>query len=111
MRIRFDKRDGFVKIYDKIKYLVLFDYSHCDKICDAIKCLISEKGGITNSINHNIRKIRIYSYNSLPIEKILTFLNVIIITTSVVNKNKNECYYNIFSEKSLYKDKSNTQYF
>ena len=30
---------------------------------------------------------------------------------SVVNKNKNHYYYNIFLEKGLYKDKSNTQYF
>ena len=30
---------------------------------------------------------------------------------SILNKNKNEYYYNIFSEKGLYKDKSNTEYF
>ena len=30
---------------------------------------------------------------------------------SVVNRNKNECYHNIFLEKSLRKDKSNTGYF
>ena len=30
---------------------------------------------------------------------------------SVVNKNKNGYYYNIFLEKGLYKDKSNTEYF
>ena len=29
----------------------------------------------------------------------------------ILNKNKNEYYYNIFSEKGLYKDKSNTEYF
>ena len=46
------------------------------------------------------------SYNSLPIERLLTFHNVAILTKSVVNKNQNEYYYNIFSEKGLYKDKS-----
>ena len=30
---------------------------------------------------------------------------------SVVNKNKNECYYSIVLEKSFYNDKSNAQYF
>ena len=30
---------------------------------------VSEKSGITDSINHNYRKIRIYSYNSLTTEK------------------------------------------
>ena len=52
----------------KIRYLVLFD-DWCDKICDRIKYLISEKSGIENS---NFAIIRIDSYNSLRIEKILT---------------------------------------
>ena len=50
----------------------------------------------TGSINHNLGKMRIDSYNSLPIEKILTFHNVIILIKSVVNKNKNSYYYNVF---------------
>ena len=53
LRIRFNKIDGFIKVHDKIRYLVLFDYSYCDKICDRVKYLISEKSGITDSINHN----------------------------------------------------------
>ena len=77
MRIRFNKIEGFIKIHDKIRYLVLFDYSYCDKICDMIKYLISGKSGITDSITHNFGKIRIDSYNSLPIEKILTFNNLL----------------------------------
>ena len=79
MRSRFDKIDGFIKIHDKIRYLVLFGYSHCDKICDKIKYLISDKSGITDSVNHNFARIRIELYNSLPTEKILTFHNVIIL--------------------------------
>ena len=34
-----------------------------------------------------------------------------ILIKSVVNKNKNEYYYNIFLEKGSYKDKSDTRYF
>ena len=41
-----------------------------------------------DSVNHNFRRIRIDSYNSLSIEKILTFHNVIILIKPVVNKNK-----------------------
>ena len=41
----------------------------------------------------------------------LTFYNVTLFIKSVVNKNKNNCYYDIFFEKGLHKDKSNTQYF
>ena len=44
-------------------------------------------------------------------EKILSFHNVIILMKSVVNKNKNEYYYNISLEKGSYKHKSNTRYF
>ena len=76
LRIRFDKIDGFIKSHDKIKYLVLFDYRYCDKICDKITYLISEESRTTDSINHNFARIRIDSYDSLPTEKILTFHNV-----------------------------------
>ena len=37
--------------------------------------------------------------------------NVIILIKSVVNENKNTYYYNIFLEKGLHKDKSNTESF
>ena len=80
-------------------------------ICNRIKYLISEKSGITDSINHNFGKIRIDSCNSLPIEKTLTFHNVIVLIKSVVNKKKNEYCYNIFLEKDPYKDKFNRECF
>ena len=102
LRIRFDKIDGFIKINDKIRYLVLSDYSYCDKT----KHLICEKSGITDSINRNFGRIRIDSYDSL-----LSFHNVIILIKSVVNKDKNNYYGNIFLEKALYRDKFNTEYF
>ena len=57
----------------EIKYLVLINNGLFDKICDRSKYLISEKNGITDSINHHFRKIRIYSYNSLPIENKIDF--------------------------------------
>ena len=77
-----------------------------------MKYLISEKSGITDSINHNFEKNNeIDSYNSLSIEKILTSNNVMIFIKSVANKIKNNCYCNIFLEKGSNKDKSNTQYF
>ena len=75
LRIRHGKIDRFIKIHNKVRYLVLFaDWG--DKICDRIKYLISKKNVITDSINHNFAIIRIDSYDSLPIEKILTFQNV-----------------------------------
>ena len=108
---RFDKLDGFIRVSgDKFRHLVLFDYEMFDKICDKIKYLISEKSGITDSINHNFGNIKIDLYNSLTIEKILSFY-VIILIKSVVNGNKNEYYHNVFLENGSYKDKSNTEYF
>ena len=106
LRIRFNKIDGFIKIHNKIRYLVLF-HEWCDKICDMIKYLISEKSNITGSINHNFTRIRIDSNNSLTIVRILTFNNAIILIKSLSSKNKNNYYYNIVLEKVSYKDTVN----
>ena len=43
LRIRFDKIDGFIKIYNGIRYLVLYDYERYNAIYDRIRYLISEK--------------------------------------------------------------------
>ena len=98
---------------DLLKLMIKLDidYSHYDKICEKIKYLISEKSGITDSINQNFVRIKTDSYNSFPTEKILTFHHVIIFIKSVVDKNKNNYYYNMLLEKGLYKDKSNAEYF
>ena len=100
--IRFDRINWFIRVLDgEIKHSILCDYGLFNKICDRIKYLIRNKRGVTNKTNHNFRKIRIYSYNSLPIEEILTFHNVIIHSKSVVNKNKNEYYYDVFLGKGF----------
>ena len=77
LHFRFDEIDGFIKIYDEIRYLV-FRHLWYDEILS----------GITNNINHNFARIRTDSYNSLPTEKFLTFHNIIILIKSVVNKNE-----------------------
>ena len=100
LHIRFNKIDGFIKICDRIRYLVLFNHGWCDKISDRNRYLISERSCIIDSINHNFGRITIDSYNSLPIENILTFHKVIILVKSVINNNENNYYYNIFLEKS-----------
>ena len=99
LRIGFDKIDGLINIYDGIRYLVILNLSWFDEICDSIKYPISKKSDITDSINHNFARIRIYNlYNSLPIENVLTFHNVMILLKSVVDENKNNYSYNIFIE-------------
>ena len=85
LRVRFHNIDAFIQIYDRNKYLVLLSRTWFDEICDRIKYLVSERSGITDSIHLIFATIRIGSYNSLPIEKILTFHNVITLIKSVVN--------------------------
>ena len=46
--------------------------------------------------------MKVDSYDSLPIEKRLTLHNAIIHTKSVLNKDKNHYYYNIFLVKCSY---------
>ena len=88
LRIKFDKTDGSIISLDgEIKHLVLFHYGLLDRICDKTEYPISKKSGITNSINYNFGKIIIDSYISLPLKKIMTFHNVIILIKSLVNKN------------------------
>ena len=70
LRIRFDKIDGFIISLDgEIKHLILFDYRLFNQIFNKVKYLITRKSGITNSFTYNFGKIRIDSYNSLPIKK------------------------------------------
>ena len=97
LHIRFDKINGFIISLDgKIKQLILFVYGLLDEICDNIKYLVRKKSNITISIKHNFGMARIDSYNSLPIKKLLSFHNVMVLIKSVVNKKKNKYYYNIF---------------
>ena len=81
------------------------------KFVKGLNVLQVKKCDITDNINHNFGKIRVDSSNSLLVERILTFHDVIILIKSVVNNHKNNYYYNIFLEKGFYKDKSNTECF
>ena len=83
MHIRSDKINRYIKIYDGIRYLVLYDCKRHTAIYGRIKYPLSEKISIIDSINHSFPRIRIDSYNSLPKEKILTFHNFMILIKSV----------------------------
>ena len=87
-RIRVDKIDVFIRVYDGTRYLVLFGSEKYDSIYDRIRYLISVKSDITitSIISHNYATTNVYSYDSLRLEKTVTFLNVIILVKSVWNK-------------------------
>ena len=70
MRIRFDKIDGFIRIYDGTRHLVLFAGEKYDFIYNRIRYLIGVKSGIKYVISHNYIKFKVDLYNSLKnIEK------------------------------------------
>ena len=47
LHIRFDKIDGFIRVYDGTRYLVSFGSEKYDSIYDGIRYLTSVKSGIT----------------------------------------------------------------
>ena len=55
--------DGFVRVYDRSKYLVLFGSEKYDYIYDRIRYLRSVKSGITNIFSHNYAEIKVGSYD------------------------------------------------
>ena len=63
-----------------------------------IRHLINVKSGIT----YIFVDLKVDLYNSLPLEKTITFHNIIILIESVWNKDKNNYCYNIFLEKASY---------
>ena len=102
LRIKFDKIDGFIRIYDKTRYLVSFGPEKYDAIYNRIRYLLSLKKQYHMFFPHYYGNINVDSYDSLPIENSMTMDNVIILIKSVLSKDQNHYYYNIFSEKCSY---------
>ena len=51
--IWFDKVDGFIRVYDETRHLVLFGPQKYGAIYNSIRYLISQKSGITYVFPHN----------------------------------------------------------
>ena len=86
--IRFDKIDGFIRVYDRTRYLALFGTEKYDSIYNRIRYLIEVKSGITYVVSKNYAKIKVDSYDSLPLERTFSFDNVIVLIKSVAHKKK-----------------------
>ena len=69
LHIRFDKIDGFIRVYDERRYLVLFGLEKYETMSSRTRYLISQKSSITYVFSHYYVKIKVDSYDSLPIEK------------------------------------------
>ena len=65
--------------------------------------LYVKKSGIKFVFSHNYARIKIVSYDSLPLEKTLILYNVVVLVNkSVFNKDQNRYYYSIFLGKCSY---------
>ena len=87
MRIRFDKVDGYIRVYDGNRYLVLFSPEKYDAVYNRIRYPISQKSGIAYAFSNSYARMKIDSYDYLPPEKTLTLYNVIILIKPVFVKN------------------------
>ena len=92
MSSRFVKVDGFMRVYEGIRYLVLFGPKKYDAIYDKIRYRISQKSRITSVISHNFAKIKFELYDALPLEKTLKWHKFVILIKSVFNKD-HSCQY------------------
>ena len=88
LRCGVDKINGFIRVYDGNKYLILCE-KH-DFIYNKIRYLIRVKSSITHVVSHNYAKMKPDSYDSLPLEKAMIFYNVLILIKSVFNKGTNK---------------------
>ena len=91
LRIRFDKTDGFNRVYGRTGYLVLLGIEKYDFIYDRVKCLINLKNGITYIIsdiiiNNQSRFLRLFTTRG----------NVTTRVKSVWTRDKNNYECNIF---------------
>ena len=66
MRIWAGKIHGFIRVYDRTRYLKLFQIEKYNEHLNRIWYLIELKSGITYVISHNYTKIKVNSYHSLP---------------------------------------------
>ena len=99
--IRFNKINGFIRIYDGTRYLTLFSSEKYDGIYNRIRYFISPKSSIKYVCSHYFAKVNYF--DPLSIEKTLTLHNSVnILIKSVKNKDKKHRYYKIFFEKCMY---------
>ena len=83
LHIRFDKVDGFIRVYNGKRYLALIVHEKYDAIYNRIRYFISQKNAITYVISHSYARIKVDSYNSLRLEETLAFYNITILIKTI----------------------------
>ena len=109
---RFNKKYGFISVYNGTRYLVSFGIEKFDFIYSRFRYLTGVASGNTYVISHSSAKIKGDLCDSLPLEKTLTFHDVIIlfnqflinieISTTIINS-KEKFRVNCLKNKFLYK--------
>ena len=92
LRIKFNRIDGFIKIYDGTRYLTLFGLEKYYAFCDKIRYLANQKNDTTYIFSHTFAKVKVDSNDSLLIGKILTLNYFIILIKWVIDKYKTHYY-------------------
>ena len=100
--LRPGKIDDFIRVSDGTRYFVLFGSKKCYFIYNKTQYLIGIKRGKIYFISYSYAKIKVTLCDSLPLEKTMTFHNVMVLIKSVFSKDKNNCYYKKFVEKASY---------
>ena len=68
-RVRFDKINGFIRVYDGTRYLVLFGPEKYDVIFNRLRYLTGVTSGITYVIFYYYAEIKVDSYDSFLLKK------------------------------------------
>ena len=68
----FDKIDGFIRVYDGTRYLVLFRGEKYNFIYIRIRYLTRVKSGVMNFVSNNYAKLNDHLHVYLTIERTLT---------------------------------------
>ena len=96
--IKFYKIDRFIWVYDGARHWTLYGFEKYDFFWNRSLKVIGAKHGTTYVFPHYYMKFKVDLYDSLLIEKTLK-MHVIIHIKSVLNKDQNHYYYNIFLVK------------
>ena len=68
-RVMFDKINGFIRVYDGTRYLVLFGPEKYDVIFNRLRYLTGVTSGITYVIFYYYAEIKVDSYDSFLLKK------------------------------------------
>ena len=90
--IRLDKVDGFIRVSNRTICLALYGPEKYIAISNRIRYLIGVTSCIAYVFPNNYARIKVDSYDSLPLEETLTLHNVIILIKSLFNKDQNHYY-------------------